>query len=153
LLVILAAQNLTDMRPLHHPTPLFIAGIFIICLAACKKDKDKDNSPTAREILTSSEWKFSEYKENGIVMPIAAACETDDYFTFSASNTYTRHRGSVKCDPSEAATFTDGWFLSAANDSLAILSEQRGQLLSISETSFTIRRNGANTFEYKYVKK
>ena len=154
-MIILAAQNLTEMRISNHLKPLFIASIFSLSVASCSKDNNNNNNntPTARDILTTTEWKFSEYKENGVVKPFTAACEADDYFTFSSNNTYTRHRGTTKCDPSEAATFSDGWFLSSTSDSLAILSEQRGQLLSISSTSFTIRRNGANTFEYKYVKK
>jgi glutamine cyclotransferase len=134
-----------------------IASIFLlsaICCAqvACKKDDDKPSQQTPTQILLSHSWKKTGYKENGVSQTIAA-CELDDVLTFSSNNTQTVDRGTVKCG-GETQTFTDGWSLSADNKTIIILSVVgTGELVSIDDNQFVVRRSGATTFEYIYSKK
>jgi hypothetical protein len=130
----------------------FISAATLLSISCSEEDKEP-KALTPREILTSRSWVFSEFKEDGVVMTLRASCEEDDFLTLKTDGTYTRNRGEVECDPGEQRIFTDLWSLTDDNKTLYMASEVSGELLDISETSFTIRRSGAYVFDYTYKKK
>lgn len=124
-----------------------------ISITSCKKDgkSDPSTSKTPKEILMASQWKKSEYRENGVVMPFFASCEMDDILTFANDGNFTVNDGPNKCSPT--TTFTDFYFVEADNKTFRWGLLGSGTIsFNSTNTSFTFKRTGANTFEYIFVK-
>jgi hypothetical protein len=127
--------------------------LLAVLVASCSK-KDNTNTTTTtktpKEILMASQWKKSEYKENGTVMPFFGACEMDDILSFTATD-WVMDDGATKC--STTTSFKDFYVIDADNKTMR-WGYGSGELsFNSTNTSFTFKRTGANTFEYTFVKK
>jgi hypothetical protein len=100
---------------------LGFALLLALAFSSCKKDA------TFTETLTDSKWSVtsSTFDEDG-TGPIAAtnvqdSCNIDDTFVFKADNTLTVTDNSIKCDPTDPATQTATWTLSADEKTITLI--------------------------------
>src|SRR5215208_4218897 len=125
----------------------------IVLFSSCGKDNsDPGNTPKAtKDILMASQWKKSAYKENGVTTQFYASCEMDDILSFLANGNYTLVDGAVTC--SSTTSSTDFYYIEADNKTMRWGLYGAGEIsFNSSNTSFTFKRTGANTFEYIFVK-
>jgi hypothetical protein len=124
------------------PLLFFLAAIIF----ACNKE---EKVLTPKEILMASQWKKSEFKENGVTMPFFGSCEMDDVITFTATSSLFDD-GTIKCSQ---PTATDTYFIDPDNKTMRWAYGAGEISFNSSKTSFTFKRTGANTFEYIFIKK
>ncbi|MBJ6118232.1 hypothetical protein JAO76_08520 [Pontibacter sp. BT310] len=134
---------------------LFLASLLLVVSTfACSKDDDASasNAKSSKEILMASEWKKSEYKENGVITPFYGSCEMDDILTFAANGNYTINDGANVCENKGAST--DFYVIDPDNKTMRWGLYGAGEIsFNSTNTSFTFKRTGAYTFEYIFVKK
>jgi hypothetical protein len=100
---------------------LGFAVLFALAFTSCKKDA------TFTETLTSDTWLISSstYDEDGTgpiaVVDALEACDKDDTFVFKSDNTLTISAGAIKCDPTDDATQTATWTLSADEKTITLI--------------------------------
>jgi len=129
-------------------TLLLLATTFFACNK--KDDTPANTTKTPKEILMASQWKKSEYKENGVTMPFFGSCEMDDVISFNATDWFIND-GATTC--STSTTSTDFYVIDADNKTFHWAYGVGELIFNSTNTSFTFKRTGANTFEYIFVKK
>jgi Lipocalin-like domain len=118
---------------------LGFALLFALIFTSCK-----DSGPaTLTETLAANPWKItaSNYDEDG-PGPIVSVnnlddCEKDNTFVFKSDKTVTINAGAIKCNPSDAATESATWVLSADEKTLTLVPSALPIQLVYTVLSFT----------------
>jgi hypothetical protein len=100
---------------------LGFAILFALAFTSCKKDA------TFTETLIGNTWKLtaSTFDEDG-TGPIAAVsdlddCDKDNTYVFKTDKTATINLGAIKCDPTDPATETASWALTADEKTFTLI--------------------------------
>jgi hypothetical protein len=100
---------------------LGFALLFALAFTSCKKDA------TFTETLTENTWLISSstFDEDGtgpiVATNVQDSCDIDNTFVFKADNTLTISDNAVKCDPTDPATQTAAWTLSADEKTITLV--------------------------------
>ena len=124
---------------------LFVIAISIV-VSSCKKD---GSTKSKKDILTSHQWKYFSYKENGVLIPLEN-CEKDDFLRFEVSGTYTYNPGIDKCSTSDVIE-NGTWSISSDAKTLFV---SRGSLeiLELTDSKFVINQvDGTDKLESTFV--
>lgn len=139
---------------------LLLAFIFSLTFTSCKKDNEKENEPTKKELL-SNKWKVSDVKNadgtSVIALPFPQIiCLKDNIFTLKSDDSYSIDEGATVCDPSTAGTGT--WSLTD-NETKIKFTPTTGEPLIFDfievtaanlKIAYTITNSGIPTADGKY---
>jgi hypothetical protein len=124
--------------------------LLIVIALALTVSSCKENSKSAKEILTTGSWKMSTQKYNGELITIDD-CEKDDYITFAADGTYIYSIGANTCYDGE--TNDNGtWTLSADEKTITVDGDDASVVITESQVVITIT-DGSDILEMIYIPK
>ncbi|MCX6353152.1 MAG: lipocalin family protein [Bacteroidetes bacterium] len=121
-------------------TLLFAVTLLLFSFGSCKKDA----ATTAKNTLTSHNWLFADYSEDGVSLKSNfPACSLDDQYIFKDDGTYTRDEGATKCATSQ--TLKSGNYTVSADGKMLEGGFNSGAVTTIEEltsTSFKFSYSG-----------
>lgn len=141
--------------------PVIVAiALFLVGIAACKKDKNIDDAVTPINIITNASWQidtigFDADKNGAIDQGLPGGlqpCELDNTLTFNQdSTTGVFDEGALKCDPADEQSIPFTYTL-YGDTLINIQGNLPGQLqgdvkiLELNNTTLTMSKNIVSTF-------
>src|SRR5687767_7884928 len=162
--ILILLSNPKNMKNNFTRTATVILACSLL-FASCKKDKDKDNTPTGKtktELISTGTWKFSTATVNSVsVAGFLQSCQKDNTMTFAANGTGTIAEGASKCNSGDPDTQPFDWNFASSETILHVSAvffsggSNDFNIVEISETklvgSQTIEMSGPKTVIVTFV--
>ena len=123
----------------NHFLAVIAIAIFTLTIASCKKEVVL----TPKELLTAGSWKLIAETDNGVdAYSSKAACEKDNFETYTTAGKYIVDEGATKCSAADPQTDGGDYTLSGDNKTITLKDPTIGFSLD-----FTILELTATTFK------
>lgn len=140
-----------------------ISALAMLFTASCDSSSSNGGAidisgKTKQEVFMLHAWDLSSWNDSSSQDNFSNidACMKDDFYNFISTSQVEINRGSLKCDPTEAATEKSAWNMASPNDSKVTLFTYTWDIASMTGEQIVLRRqylyNFGGTTEYIYSK-
>ena len=128
-----------------------VASIALISMSGCGDDPLPAPAPSKTELICKGKWEIASLPIDPAIdlgmgvklkdyTQMMQDCEKDNFYTFSADNTYILDEGLLKCSPTAAQTKSGAWSLSADGKTFT-LDGEKATLILIDDNNLQFRKD------------